>query len=46
VLKEQVLQKHEKALVIYGAAHFYRAAPAAYLVGTPLGNWTSTPLRK
>jgi hypothetical protein len=31
VLKEQVLQKHEKALVIYGAAHFYRAAPAAYL---------------
>jgi hypothetical protein len=31
VLKEQVLQKHEKALVIYGAAHFYRAAPADYL---------------
>jgi hypothetical protein len=24
VLKEQVLQKHGKALVIYGAAHFYR----------------------
>src|SRR5262249_5529533 len=27
VLTEQVLQKHGKALVIYGAAHFYRAAP-------------------
>jgi hypothetical protein len=24
VLKEQVLQKHGKALIIYGAAHFYR----------------------
>jgi hypothetical protein len=33
VLKEQVLEKHEKALVIYGAAHFYRSAPAAYLAG-------------
>jgi Haem-binding uptake, Tiki superfamily, ChaN len=31
VLKEQVLQKHEKALVIYGAAHFYRTMPADYL---------------
>ena len=31
VLKEQVLQKREKALVIYGAAHFYRAAPADHL---------------
>lgn len=31
VLKEQVLQKHGKALVIYGAAHFYRAMPADYL---------------
>jgi hypothetical protein len=31
VLKEQVLQKHEKALVIYGAAHFYRVAPADYV---------------
>jgi heme-binding uptake protein ChaN (Tiki superfamily) len=31
VLKEQVLQKHGKALVIYGAAHFYRAAPQDYL---------------
>jgi hypothetical protein len=30
VLKEQVLQKHGKALVIYGAAHFYRAMPAEY----------------
>ena len=27
VLKEQVLQKQGKALVIYGAAHFYRTAP-------------------
>jgi hypothetical protein len=25
VLKEQVLEKHGKALVIYGAAHFYKA---------------------
>jgi hypothetical protein len=31
VLKEQVLQKHGKALVIYGAAHFYRTAPREYL---------------
>ncbi len=31
VLKEQVLQKHGKALVVYGAAHFYRNAPAEYL---------------
>lgn len=31
ILKEQVLRKHEKALVIYGAAHFYRAMPAEYL---------------
>ena len=31
VLKEQVLQKHGKALVIYGAAHFYRAMPRDYL---------------
>jgi len=31
VLKEQVLEKHGKALVIYGAAHFYRAAPRDYL---------------
>ena len=31
VLKEQVLQKQGKALVIYGAAHFYRAMPADYL---------------
>jgi len=30
VLKEQVLQKHVKALVIYGAAHFYRNAPKDY----------------
>ena len=31
VLKEQVLQKHDKALVIYGAGHFYRTMPADYL---------------
>jgi len=31
VLKEQVLKKHGKALVIYGAAHFYRTMPADYL---------------
>src|SRR5216683_2348657 len=31
VLKEQVLQKHGKALVIYGAAHFYRAMPGDYV---------------
>ncbi|MBV9743555.1 MAG: hypothetical protein JO099_07315 [Acidobacteriia bacterium] len=31
VLKEQVLQRHAKALVIYGAAHFYRTAPENYL---------------
>jgi hypothetical protein len=33
VLREQALSKREKALVIYGAAHFYRAAPADYLAG-------------
>lgn len=31
VIKEQVLQKHGKALAIYGAAHFYRALPPEYL---------------
>jgi hypothetical protein len=31
VLREQVLQKHGKALVIYGAAHFYRTFPADLL---------------
>lgn len=31
VLKEQVLEKHSKALVIYGAAHFYRMFPKEYL---------------
>jgi hypothetical protein len=30
VLQEQVLSKHGKALVIYGAAHFYRSAPASF----------------
>src|SRR5690349_8460837 len=31
VLRKQVLQKHEKALVIYGSAHFYLTGPADYL---------------
>ncbi len=31
VLREQVLQKHGKALVIYGAAHFYRTMPRDYI---------------
>jgi hypothetical protein len=31
VLKEQVFQKRGKALVIYGAAHFYRNMPRDYL---------------
>jgi len=31
VLKEQVLQKHGKALIIYGAAHFYRTLPGDLL---------------
>jgi hypothetical protein len=30
VLGEHVLSKHGKALVIYGAAHFYRTAPASF----------------
>jgi hypothetical protein len=39
VLKDQVLQKHGKALVIYGAAHFYRTMPADYLssMGSDVG---------
>ena len=39
VLKEQVLQKHGKALVIYGAAHFYRTMPSDYLesIGDDIG---------
>ena len=31
MLKQQVLQKHGKALVIYGAVHFYRTLPKALL---------------
>jgi hypothetical protein len=34
ILKEQVLQKHGKALVIYGAAHFYRTLTKDYLSST------------
>jgi len=39
VLKEQLLQKHGKALVIFGAAHFYRTLPAAFLssMGSDVG---------
>jgi hypothetical protein len=33
VLREQVLDKHDKALVIYGSAHFYLTGPADYLAG-------------
>jgi hypothetical protein len=33
VLKEQVLQKHGKALVIYGAGHFYRTRDYADDIG-------------
>jgi uncharacterized iron-regulated protein len=33
VLKQQVLQKHGKALVIYGAAHFYRTRDYADDIG-------------
>lgn len=36
VLKEPVLQQHGKALMIYGAAHFYLTGPAEYL--SSLGN--------
>jgi hypothetical protein len=31
VLKEPVLQKHGKALMVYGAAHFYLTGPPDYL---------------
>lgn len=34
VIKEQVLQKHGKALVIFGAAHFYRTMDKAYVETT------------
>jgi hypothetical protein len=39
VVNEQVLQKRGKALVIYGAAHFYRTVPADYLstMGADIG---------
>jgi hypothetical protein len=30
VIEEQALSKHSKVLVIYGAAHFYRTAPASF----------------
>jgi len=31
VLKQEVFQKHGKALVIYGGAHFYRAMPPEFI---------------
>jgi hypothetical protein len=31
ILKQEVLSKHGKALVVYGAAHFFRTAPSDYL---------------
>lgn len=31
ILKQEVLSKHGKALVVYGAAHFYRTAPSDYV---------------
>jgi hypothetical protein len=34
VIEEQVLQKHGKALVIYGAAHFYRTLDKDYVAST------------
>jgi hypothetical protein len=39
VLKEQVLQKHGKALLIYGAAHLYRTMPSDHLssLGADIG---------
>ena len=38
-MKEQVLQQHGKALLIFGAAHFYRTMPAEYLssMGSDIG---------
>jgi hypothetical protein len=34
VIKQQVLEKHGKALVIYGTAHFYRTLDKGYLAST------------
>jgi hypothetical protein len=42
VVKSLAMPKHGKVLIIYGAAHFYRTAPAAYLAslggGVGIGN--------
>ncbi len=48
VLKEQVFQKHGKALVIYGAAHFYRTMleidyPGRTFVVIPIGRLDIPP---
>ena len=42
VLEEQVLSKHGKALVIYGAAHFYRTAPASFGTSAELARTLET----
>ena len=34
ILREQVLEKHGKALVIYGAAHFYKDDPSSIGAGS------------
>ena len=36
VLRDHVLEKHGKALVIYGAAHFYKADPSRSGVGSAI----------
>src|SRR5262245_3559125 len=43
VLEEQVLARHGKALVIYGAAHFYRAAPASFGASAELARTPEKP---
>ncbi len=42
VLEEQVFSKHGKALLIYGAAHFYRAAPASFGTSAQLARTLET----
>lgn len=39
VLKEQVLEKRGKALVIYGAAHFYKDDPSSIRAGGGIVTW-------
>jgi heme-binding uptake protein ChaN (Tiki superfamily) len=42
VLEEQVLSKHGKALMIYGAAHFYRTAPPSFGTSAELARTLET----